>query len=40
MSAARRNGFYDLVALAETVGAAVYDVNGRLNFPNRHPLDR
>ena len=32
------NGFYDLVALAETVGAAVYDVNGRLNFPNRHPL--
>jgi thiamine pyrophosphate-dependent acetolactate synthase large subunit-like protein len=33
------NGFADLVALAETVGAAVYDTNGRLNFPNRHPLN-
>src|SRR3974377_331419 len=33
------NGFFDLVALAETVGAAVYDTNGRLNFPNRHPLN-
>ena len=33
------NGFHDLVALAETVGAAVYDTNGRLNFPNRHPLN-
>jgi acetolactate synthase-1/2/3 large subunit len=33
------NGFNDLVALAETVGAAVYDTNGRLNFPNRHPLN-
>ncbi len=33
------NGFADMVALAETVGAAVHDVNGRLNFPNRHPLD-
>src|SRR5499427_1078500 len=32
------NGFHDLVALAETCGAAVYDTNGRLNFPNRHPL--
>src|SRR5262249_12951189 len=32
-------GFHHLVALAETVGAAVYDVNGRLNFPNRHPLN-
>lgn len=31
--------FHDLVALAETVGAAVFDVNGRLNFPNRHPLN-
>jgi len=29
------NGFADLVKLAETVGAAVYDTNGRLNFPNR-----
>ena len=33
------NGFADLVKLAETVGAAVYDTNGRLNFPNRHPLN-
>jgi len=33
------NGFHDLVSLAETVGAAVYDTNGRLNFPNRHPLN-
>ena len=33
------NGFADMVELAETVGAAVHDVNGRLNFPNRHPLD-
>jgi acetolactate synthase-1/2/3 large subunit len=32
-------GFHHLVALAETVGAAVYDVNGRLNFPNRHKLN-
>src|SRR5579871_6198008 len=32
-------GFHHLVKLAETVGAAVYDVNGRLNFPNRHPLN-
>ena len=23
----------------EAVGAAVYDVNGRLNFPNRHKLN-
>ncbi|HUZ75317.1 MAG TPA: thiamine pyrophosphate-binding protein [Stellaceae bacterium] len=33
------NGFNDMVALAETVGAPVHDVNGRLNFPNRHPLN-
>jgi acetolactate synthase I/II/III large subunit len=32
-------GFGDLVSLAETVGAAVYDVNARLNFPNRHRLN-
>src|SRR5260370_28073975 len=32
-------GFHHLVALAETRGAAVYDVNGRLNFPNRHSLN-
>jgi acetolactate synthase-1/2/3 large subunit len=34
----RPNGFDDQVALAETVGAAVWDVNNALNFPNRHPL--
>jgi acetolactate synthase-1/2/3 large subunit len=33
------SGFHDLVALAETVGAAVFDVHARLNFPNRHPLN-
>jgi acetolactate synthase I/II/III large subunit len=32
-------GFHHLVELAETVGGAVYDVNGRLNFPNRHLLN-
>ena len=32
-------GFDHLVALAETVGAAVFDVHARLNFPNRHPLN-
>ena len=28
----------DLVELAETAGAAVWDVNNALNFPNKHPL--
>jgi acetolactate synthase-1/2/3 large subunit len=32
-------GFYALVELAETLGAPVYDVNSRLNFPSRHPLN-
>src|SRR5579862_1800982 len=32
-------GFENLVALAEAVGAAVFDVHARLNFPNRHPLN-
>ncbi|HUQ75141.1 MAG TPA: thiamine pyrophosphate-binding protein [Burkholderiales bacterium] len=32
-------GFHALVELAETLGAPVYDVNARLNFPNRHPLN-
>src|SRR2546429_6102979 len=27
------------VELAETLGAPVYDVNSRLNFPSRHPLN-
>jgi|SRR5690348_692361 len=31
--------FANLVALAETIGAAVYDINARLNFPNRHALN-
>jgi acetolactate synthase I/II/III large subunit len=31
-------GFESTVALAETVGAAVFDVNKRLGFPNRHRL--
>jgi acetolactate synthase I/II/III large subunit len=32
-------GFHDLVALAETLGAPVYDLNMRLNFPSNHPLN-
>ncbi len=32
-------GFHDLVALAETLGAPVYDLNQRLNFPSNHPLN-
>src|SRR5688572_2280237 len=34
----RAGGFESLVELAETTGAAVWDVNNALNFPNRHPL--
>jgi len=34
----RAGGFESMVALAETTGAAVWDVNNALNFPNRHPL--
>jgi acetolactate synthase-1/2/3 large subunit len=34
----RAGGFESLVELAETAGAAVWDVNNALNFPNRHPL--
>ena len=33
------NGFNDLVTFAETIGAAVYDINSRLNFPSCHPLN-
>ena len=29
----------DMVALADTTGAAVFDVMSRLNFPTEHPLD-
>jgi acetolactate synthase-1/2/3 large subunit len=32
-------GFHALVALAEAGGIPVYDVDSRLNFPNRHPLN-
>lgn len=32
-------GFHDLVALAEALGAPVHDLNGRLNFPSNHPLN-
>jgi len=32
-------GFEALVKLAETVAAPVYDINKRLNFPGRHPLN-
>ena len=31
--------FRTLVELAETVSAPVYDLNNRLNFPSRHPLN-
>src|SRR5258705_1638495 len=33
------NGLTDMVALAEATGAAVSDVQSRLNFPTEHPLD-
>jgi acetolactate synthase I/II/III large subunit len=32
-------GFHALVALAEAGGIPVYDVDSRLNFPTRHPLN-
>jgi acetolactate synthase-1/2/3 large subunit len=32
-------GFHALVELAETLGAPVYDINSRLNFPGCHPLN-
>ncbi len=34
----RAGGFECIVELAETTGAAVWDVNNALNFPNKHPL--
>jgi acetolactate synthase-1/2/3 large subunit len=34
----RPGGFENLVRLAETVGAPVWDIDSALNFPNRHPL--
>jgi len=32
-------GFHALIELAETGGVPVYDVDTRLNFPTRHPLN-
>jgi acetolactate synthase I/II/III large subunit len=32
-------GFTDMINIAETVGAPVFDVQSRLNFPTEHPLD-
>jgi acetolactate synthase-1/2/3 large subunit len=32
-------GFHALVELAEVAGIPVYDVDSRLNFPTRHPLN-
>jgi acetolactate synthase-1/2/3 large subunit len=32
------DSFHNLVKLAETAGAAVVDLNSRLNFPSTHPL--
>ena len=34
----REGGFENMVTLAETVGAGVWDICNALNFPNRHPL--
>jgi acetolactate synthase-1/2/3 large subunit len=34
----RAGGFENIVKLAELTGAAVWDVNNALNFPNKHPL--
>lgn len=34
----RPGGFENMVKLAETVGAGVWDICNALNFPNRHPL--
>src|SRR6185436_4424587 len=31
--------FHALVELAEAAGIPVHDINGRLNFPSRHPLN-
>jgi acetolactate synthase-1/2/3 large subunit len=33
------DAFHSLVTLAETLGAPVFDVNSRLNFPGCHPLN-
>jgi acetolactate synthase-1/2/3 large subunit len=33
------HGFDDMVALAETIAAPVFDIEARLNFPTEHPLN-
>lgn len=38
-AARHHSAFYDLVKLAEACGAAVVDLNNRLNFPSTHPLN-
>lgn len=38
-SGRHEGNFEKLVELAETIGAAVWDLNGSLCFPNRHPLN-
>ncbi|MDE3078106.1 MAG: thiamine pyrophosphate-binding protein, partial [Chloroflexota bacterium] len=38
-AARHHSAFYDLISLAEAAGAAVVDVNNRLNFPTNHPLN-
>lgn len=35
----QKAGYDALIKLAETVAAPVFDVNSRLNFPSRHPLN-
>ena len=35
----QKGGFENMIALAETVGAPVWDAKSALNFPNRHPLN-
>jgi acetolactate synthase-1/2/3 large subunit len=35
-----QDGIARLVELAETLQAAVIDINGRMNFPTRHPLNQ
>ena len=34
-----QEAFHTLVELAETAGIPVYDINARLSFPSRHPLN-
>lgn len=38
-SGREHEAFHTLVELAETLGIPVFDINSRLNFPSRHPLN-